>query len=144
MNIKKLHGKDGELVLTHKGTVFARAERFTAELTEVSALTQTGRIGVYAVGTGYRAGLRLNDIYITDEATVDEIMKELDRGVMPEIGFQGKFRRGDGLAERIVFKNCSLAGELDYTGLIKGFVWEMNLTANELTEEHIGQFKNHG
>jgi len=144
MNIKRLRGKDGELILTHKGLVFATAERFTAELIEQTKMIQTARLGTYSIGTGYRAVLRLNDVTITDQEYGNSILNDLGRGLMPELGFQGKFRRIDGLTERIVFRNCVLAGELDYTGLLKGFVWDMELAINSVTDEQISLFQTHG
>jgi hypothetical protein len=144
MNIKKLHGKDGEMILTHKGVKFADAERFTAELAEQSALVNTGKPGTYSIGTGYRASLRLNDVTITDDKEATGIINGLNGEAVPEIGFQGRFRRDDGVAEKIVFRHCALQGELDLIGLAKGFVWDLDLAVNSLTEEQITQFQIHG
>lgn len=108
------------------------------------SLTSASKLGAYSVGTGYKVAILLNDVTITDDEVLKSIISDLNNNLMPELGFQGKFRRADDLAERIVFRNCSLVGEIDLMGLAKGFVWDLNLTANILTDEQINQFKTHG
>ena len=144
MNEKKLYGKDGNLYLTHKGVKFAEAGRFCATLIEKAALQSGSKIGLYTIGTGYKAGLLINDTTVTDDETVSEIIKDLENGIMPQISFQGKFKRKDGYAEKITFRDCLLAGNLDYTGLIKGFVWDIEMTVNELTDKQLELFREHG
>ena len=144
MSSKRLIGKDGELILVHKGIIFARAERFTATLNERVALNHGIGFGRYSVGTGYHVALRLDDITITDEDIALTILKELERGIMPDLGFQGKFKRKDGFAEKIVFQNCALTGELDHAGFIKGAIWDMHLCVNSLSDEQVEQFHAHG
>jgi hypothetical protein len=144
MNGKRLRGKDGELVIAHNGVVFAYAGRFEAQLAEVAAMNATGRAGVADIVTGYKATLRLDDVMVTDDAEAEALINDLNNGIMPELGFCGKFRRADGMAERIVFTNCALAGELDLIGLARGSLWEMRLAVNRLTDGHIRQFQSHG
>jgi hypothetical protein len=140
MNIKKLHGKDGEMVLAYKDTAFARVERFI----EQTALVSTAKLGAYSIGTGYKARLYLDDVTITDTDTITDILNALQAGLSPEIGFHGKFRRNDGLAEGIIFRNCVLAGEIDLAEFTKGFVWEMTLAVNSLSSEQAKLFQIHG
>jgi hypothetical protein len=143
MTTKTLHGKDGELILIYKNTVFANAERFTAELIEQTALVNINA-GTGAVSTGYKSRLHLNDVTITDESIVDSVLADLHQGENPELGFQGKFRRKDGFAERIIFRNCQLDGTLDMIGLARGFVWGLELFVNSLTDEQAASFHAHG
>jgi hypothetical protein len=46
----------------------------------------------------------LNDITITDGEAANAVISDLNAGTVPGIGFHGKFRRSDGLAERIIFR----------------------------------------
>jgi hypothetical protein len=144
MNTKRLHGKDGELIISYKNVVFANAERFTAELSERGVMNAAAKLGTYTVCTGYEATLRLDDVSITDNATSNAVISDLRNGEMPVLDFRGIFRRDDGLAEPIVFRSCIPAGEIDMIGLARGYVWELHLAVNGLTDDHIRQFTKHG
>jgi hypothetical protein len=144
MNTRKLYGKDGELIILYQNNIFAHAERFTAELSEKTTLVNAGKIGAYEVGTGYKLRLRLNDITVNDTEAADEIMKGMQEGNFPEFGFQGIFKRIDGYGQKIIFRRCVFSGSIDFIGLAKGFICDLDLTVNELTQEQIELFNRHG
>jgi hypothetical protein len=101
-------------------------------------------LGTYFIGTGYKAVLHLNDVTITDNESISAIICDLNNGVTPDLSFRGAYRRRDGLAERIIFRQCLLAGDIDVVGLTQGFVWDLDLAINSLTDEHVKKFQTHG
>jgi hypothetical protein len=144
MEQKKLHGKEGEIILSYQNTVFAYAERFTAEMITQAQLIHSTKIGAYRIATGYKARICLNDVTVHDNDTVNKVIQDLNAGIFPEIGFRGKYRRKDGLAESILFGSCLLSGEINMIELLNGFTWDLELEVNKLTDEHIRAFEIHG
>ena len=144
MNTKKLRGKDGELYITYKNVRFATAERFTAELIERTTFDNAQKLGTVVVGTGYKAFLRLNDVTVSDDISVKQIIDDMNNGTMPDLAFHGKYRCRNDMAERIVFRACELTGEIDIIGLAAGSVWDLDLVINDLTDDHIEKFMTHG
>ena len=144
MSVKKLRGMDGELLLAYKNVVFAYARSFEAELVEKTVLAQASELGTHEIVAGYKATLRLNEVTIENGNVIKEILSGLNAGLMPQLSFRGFFRRNDGFDEGLDLEGCCLIGKLDLLGLIGGFVWELNLSANILTEKQIKQFQRHG
>ena len=141
---KKLYGKDAMLFLAYKNTVFAEAEHFVAKLVEQLKFDNLGTLGKVSLLTGYKVKLRLDEVNILDQDVVQQMFNDLNEGLMPELSFKGKFRRNDNQAQQISFRNCILAGEINIRGLLQGFVSELYLAVNDLSDEQLQYFMTHG
>ena len=123
LDVRKLiSGKDGRLFVTTKaGTNIFLAEVDTFQTQISPANTDYQPVGsalVYAVNT------------------------DLQNGYFPTFDFQGKMRRRDGQAERIVYRNCVPDGTIDLQNLNPGEIikraWSFRVNA---TPEILEKFR---
>lgn len=139
-------GKDGQLFITSKAgdNVFlAEVDSFTAQMSVTNTDYQpVGSSLVYAVNTGYSVTLTLTEAVVRDNVMLSEIIEDLQQGYVPSFDFQGKLRRRDGQAERIVFRNCVPDGSIDLMNINPGEVikraWSFRVNA---TPEMLESFK---
>ena len=75
---------------------------------------------VYAVNTGYSVTLTLTEAVVRDDVMLTELITDLQNGYFPAFDFQGKMRRRDGQAERVVYRNCVPDGSIDLQNLTPG------------------------
>ena len=125
LDVRKLiTGKDGRLfVTTKKGTnlFLAEVDTFQAQLSPANTDYQpVGSALVYAVNTGYSVTLTLTEAVVRDDVMLTELITDLQNGYFPAFDFQGKIRRRDGQAERVVYRNCVPDGSIDLQNLTPG------------------------
>lgn len=125
LDVRKLiTGKDGRLfVTTKKGTnlFLAEVDTFQSQLSPANTDYQpVGSALVYAVNTGYSVTLTLTEAVVRDDVMLTELIADLQNGYFPSFDFQGKMRRRDGQAERIVYRNCVPDGSIDLQNLTPG------------------------
>ena len=125
LDVRKLiTGKDGRLfVTTKKGTnlFLAEVDTFQAQLSPANTDYQpVGSALVYAVNTGYSVTLTLTEAVVRDDVILTELITDLQNGYFPAFDFQGKMRRRDGQAERVVYRNCVPDGSIDLQNLTPG------------------------
>ena len=125
LDVRKLiTGKDGRLfVTTKKGTnlFLAEVDTFQAQLSPANTDYQpVGSALVYAVNTGYSVTLTLTQAVVRDDVMLTELITDLQNGYFPAFDFQGKMRRRDGQAERVVYRNCVPDGSIDLQNLTPG------------------------
>ena len=125
LDVRKLiTGKDGRLfVTTKKGTnlFLAEVDTFQAQLSPANTDYQpVGSALVYAVNTGYSVTLTLTEAVVRDDVMLTELITDLQNGYFPACDFQGKMRRRDGQAERVVYRNCVPDGSIDLQNLTPG------------------------
>ena len=125
LDVRKLiTGKDGRLfVTTKKGTnlFLAEVDTFQAQLSPANTDYQpVGSALVYAVNTGYSVTLTLTEAVVRDDVMLTELITDLQNGYFPAFDFQGKMRRRDGQAERVVYRNCVPDGAIDLQNLTPG------------------------
>ena len=125
LDVRKLiTGKDGRLFVTTKqGThlFLAGADPFQAQLSPANTDYQpVGSALVYAVNTGYSVTLTLTEAVVRDDVMLTELITDLQNGYFPAFDFQGKMRRRDGQAERVVYRNCVPDGSIDLQNLTPG------------------------
>ena len=125
LDVRKLiTGKDGRLfVTTKKGTnlFLAEVDTFQAQLSPANTDYQpVGSALVYAVNTGYSVTLTLTEAVVRDDVMLTELIADLQNGYFPSFDFQGKLRRRDGQAERVVYRNCVPDGSIDLQNLTPG------------------------
>ena len=110
LDVRKLiTGKDGQLFVTTKaGTnlFLAEVDTFQAQISPANTDYQpVGSALVFAVNTGYSVTLTLTEAVVRDDVMLEELINDLQEGYFPSFDFQGKLRRRDGRAERIVYRN---------------------------------------
>jgi hypothetical protein len=125
LDVRKLiSGKDGQLfVTTKKGTnlFLAEADTFQTQISPANTDYQpVGSSLTYAVNTGYTVTLTLTEAVVRDDVMLEELITDLQNGYFPTFDFQGKMRRRDGQAERIVYRNCVPDGTIDLQNLTPG------------------------
>ena len=128
MKIRKIYGKYPEMVIAYKNMVFAKTDRFTAWL-------EPGE---------EKARIRLDDVIVTNKEMAARIIRDIQNGAPGVFGFIGCLTRIDKYREKIDFRDCSLAEDIVLWELAGGELWEMNLTANGVTEKQIEQFHKQG
>ena len=138
LDVRKLiTGKDGRLfVTTKKGTnlFLAEVDTFQAQLSPANTDYQpVGSALVYAVNTGYSVTLTLTEAVVRDDVMLTELITDLQNGYFPAFDFQGKMRRRDGQAERVVYRNCIPDGTIDLQNLNPGEIikraWSFRVNA---------------
>ena len=138
LDVRKLiTGKDGRLfVTTKKGTnlFLAEVDTFQAQLSPANTDYQpVGSALVYAVNTGYSVTLTLTEAVVRDDVMLTELITDLQNGYFPAFDFQGKMRRRDGQAERVVYRNCVPDGTIDLQNLNPGEIikraWSFRVNA---------------
>ena len=125
LDVRKLiTGKDGRLfVTTKKGTnlFLAEVDTFQAQLSPANTDYQpVGSALIYSVNTGYSLTLTLTEAVVRDDVMIKELIDDIQKGYFPPFDFQGKMRRRDGQAERIVYRNCVPDGTIDLQNLTPG------------------------
>ena len=117
-------GKDGQLFVTTRAGVnifLAEVDAFQAQLSPANTDYQpVGSALVYAVNTGYSVTLTLTEAVIRDDVMLEELINDIQRGYFPGYDFQGKLRRRDGQAQRIVYRWCIPDGTIDLQNLQPG------------------------
>lgn len=131
LDVRKLiSGKDGQLFVTTKaGTnlFLAEVDTFTTQISPANTDYQpVGSALVYAVNTGYSITLTLTEAVVRDDVMLDELIRDLQNGYFPSFDFQGKMRRRDGQAERVVYRNCVPDGTIDIQNLTPGEIIKRN------------------
>ena len=138
LDVRKLiTGKYGRLfVTTKKGTnlFLAEVDTFQAQLSPANTDYQpVGSALVYAVNTGYSVTLTLTEAVVRDDVMLTELIADLQNGYFPSFDFQGKMRRRDGQAERVVYRNCVPDGTIDLQNLNPGEIikraWSFRVNA---------------
>ena len=138
LDVRKLiTGKDVRLfVTTKKGTnlFLAEVDTFQAQLSPANTDYQPeGSALVYAVNTGYSVTLTLTEAVVRDDVMLTELIADLQNGYFPSFDFQGKMRRRDGQAERVVYRNCVPDGKIDLQNLNPGEIiksaWRFRVNA---------------
>ena len=76
--------------------------------------------------TGYSVTLTLTEAVVRDDVMLEEIITDLRKGYFPSYEFQGKLRRRDGQAERVVYRNCVPDGTIDLQNLTPGEIIKRN------------------
>ncbi len=139
LDVRKLiTGKDGQLFVSTKAgnNVFlAEVDSFQAQLSPSNTDYQpVGSALVYAINTGYTVTLTLTEAVVRDDVMLTELIDDLRNGYFPSFDFQGKMRRRDGQAERIVYRNCIPDGTVDLQNLTPGEIikrsWSFRVNAS--------------
>ena len=139
LDVRKLiTGKDGQLFVTTKaGTnlFLAEVDTFQAQISPANTDYQpVGSALVFAVNTGYSVTLTLTEAVVRDDVMLEELINDLQEGYFPSFDFQGKLRRRDGKAERIVYRNCVPDGSIDLQNLTPGEIikrsWSFRVNAS--------------
>ncbi len=139
LDVRKLiTGKDGQLFVTTKaGTniFLAEVDTFQAQISPANTDYQpVGSALVFAVNTGYSVTLTLTEAVVRDDVMLEELISDLQEGYFPSFDFQGKLRRRDGRAERIVYRNCVPDGSIDLQNLTPGEIikrsWSFRVNAS--------------
>ncbi|MCL2487422.1 MAG: phage tail tube protein [Oscillospiraceae bacterium] len=147
LDVRKLiTGKDGQLFVTTRRGVnifLAEADSFQAQLSVNNADYQpVGSTLVFGVNTGYSITLTLTEAVVRDDVMLKELLDDMKQGNLPDYDFQGKMRRRDGQAERIVYRNCITDGSIDLQNLTPGEIikrgWAFRVNA---TPEMLEYFK---
>ncbi len=147
LDVRKLiSGKDGQLfVTTKKGTnlFLAEVDAFQTQISPSNTDYQpVGSAFVYAVNTAYSVTLTLTEAVVRDDVMLTELIADLQKGYFPTFDFQGKMRRRDGQAERVVYRNCVPDGTIDLQNLNPGEIikraWSFRVNA---TPEILEYFK---
>ena len=141
-------GKDGMLYVTTKAgnNIFlAEVDTFSVKLDLKNTDYQpVGSYLVFAVPTGYSVTLTLTEAVVRDNIMLGELMADLMQGYTPWFDFQGKNRRRDGNAERIVLRQCISDGSIDLMNLNPGEIikrsWSFRCNA---TPELLEAFPDH-
>lgn len=139
LDVRKLiSGKDGQLFVTNKaGTniFLAEVDDFQTQVAPVNTDYQpVGSSLVYSVNTGYSVTITMTEAVVRDDIMLDEFITDLQNGYFPTFDFQGKLRRRDGQAERIVYRNCVPNGTIDLQNLKPGEIvkraWSFRVNAS--------------
>lgn len=139
LDVRKLiSGKDGQLYVTTKAgkNIFlAEVNTFQAQLSITNTDYQpVGSALIYAVNTGYSITLTLTESVVRDNVMLGELIEDIQQGYFPPFDFQGKMRRRDGYAERIVYRNCVPDGTIDLQNLTPGEIitraWSFRVNAS--------------
>ena len=138
-------GKDGQLFVTTRAGVnifLAEVDTFQAQLSPANTDYQpVGSSLTFAVNTGYSVTLTLTEAVVRDDVMLNELIEELQQGHFPSFDFQGKLRRRDNKAQRIVYRNCVPDGTIDLQNLTPGEIikrsWSFRVNA---TPEMIQSF----
>ena len=147
LDVRKLiSGKDGQLFVTTKaGTnlFLAEVDTFQAQVSPANTDYQpVGSALIYSVNTGYSITLTLTEAVVRDDVMIKEFIEDVQKGYFPSFDFQGKMRRRDGQAERIVYRNCVPDGSIDLQNLNPGEIikrsWSFRVNA---TPEMLEYFK---
>ena len=145
LDVRKLiSGKDGQLfVTTRKGiNIFlAEVDTFQAQLTPSNTDYQpVGSALIYSVNTGFSVSLTMTEAVIRDDVLLDELISDIQNGYFPGYDFQGKMRRRDGQAQRIVYRWCVPDGTIDLQSLTPGEIikraWSFRCNATPEMLEH--------
>ena len=149
LDVRKLiTGKDGQLyVTTRAGTniFLAEVDDFQAQLSPDNTDYQpVGSALKYSVNTGYSITLTLTEAVVRDDIMLAELIRDIQDGYFPGFDFQGKMRRRDGQAERIVYRWCVPDGSIDLQKLTPGEIvkraWSFRVNASpEMLEEYFAQ-----
>jgi hypothetical protein len=117
-------GKDGQLFVTTRAGVnifLAEVDTFQAQLSPANTDYQpVGSALIYSVNTGYSITLTLTEAVVRDDVMLEELINDIQRGYFPGFDFQGKMRRRDGQAQRIVYRWCIPDGTVDLQNLTPG------------------------
>ena len=140
-------GKDGQLFITSRSGVnqfLAEVDAFSAQLSPSNTDYQpVGSALIYAVNTGYSITLTLTEAVIRDDVMLEELINDIQHGYFPGFDFQGKLRRRDGQAQRIVYRWCVPDGTVDLQNLTPGEIikrnWSFRVNASpEMLEQFRG------
>jgi len=140
-------GKDGQLFVTTKaGTniFLAEVDTFQSQISPANTDYQpVGSALIFAVNTGYSVTLTLTEAVVRDDIMIAELIADLQQGYFPFFDFQGKLRRRDGQAERIVYRNCISDGSIDLQNITPGEIikraWSFRANATpEMLENFSG------
>ena len=140
-------GKDGQLFVTTRKTTnmfLAECDTFQAQLSPANTDYQpVGSALVFGVNTGYSITLTLTEAVVRDDVMIGVLIEDLRNGYFPGFDFQGKIRRRDGQAERIVYRWCIPDGTVDLQNLQPGEIikraWSLRVNATpELIESFRG------
>ena len=140
-------GKDGQLFVTTRsgGNVFlAECDTFQAQLSPTNTDYQpVGSALVYGVNTGYSITLTLTEAVVRDDVLFEELINDIQQGYFPGYDFQGKMRRRDGQAQRMVYRWCIPDGTVDLQNLTPGEIvkrsWSFRVNASpEMLESFRG------
>ncbi|MFI3253520.1 MAG: phage tail tube protein [Eubacteriales bacterium] len=131
LDVRKLmSGKDGRLFVTTdagENIFLAEVAEFTASLDMTNADVQpVGSTLIYAVTTGYSLAISVKEMLVRDDVMGAELIERLNSGWMPAWDFQGAMVRPDGQEQRIVYRNCVLAGSVSLQNLTPGAIVERN------------------
>lgn len=144
LDVRKLiSGKDGQLFVTSKkgNNIFlAEVDTFLTQLSPTNTDYQpVGSALIYAVNTGYSIALTFTEAVIRDDVMLEELITDIQKGYFPNYVFQGKLRRRDGQAERIVYRNCVPDGTIDLQNLTPGEIikraWSFRVNATPELQE---------
>ena len=117
-------GKDGQLFVTSRAGVnifLAEVDTFRAQLSPNNVDYQpVSSALVYSVNTGYSVTLTLTEAVIRDDIMLEELINDIHEGWFPGFDFQGKMRRRDGRAQRVVYRWCVPDGTIDLQNLNPG------------------------
>ncbi|MCL2215394.1 MAG: hypothetical protein FWB91_00105 [Defluviitaleaceae bacterium] len=134
---KVISGKDGQLFVTTRRGVnifLAEVDTFRAQLSPANQdLQPVGSSLIFSVNTGYTVTLTLTEVVIRDDVMMTELFNDLQQGFFPGYDFQGKLRRRDGFAQRVVYNNCVPDGTIDLQNLTPGEIvkrdWSFRVNA---------------
>lgn len=131
LDVRKLiSGKDGQLYVTTKAgenLFLAEVDEFTVTINPANTDYQpVGSSLVYSVNTGYSLSISFSEALVRDDVMMTEFLEDLQTGYFPTWDFQGKMRRRDGQAQRIVYRNCVPDGEISAQVLKPGEIVKRN------------------
>lgn len=127
LDVRKLiSGKDGQLFVTTaagENIFLAEVDEFKATISPTNQDYQpVGSALQYSVNTGYSMTISFTEAVVRDDIMLTELISDIQQGYFPTWDFQGKMRRRDGQAERVVYRNCVPDGSIDLQALSPGAI----------------------
>lgn len=127
LDVRKLiSGKDGQLFVTTaagENIFLAEVDEFKATISPTNQDYQpVGSALQYSVNTGYSMTISFTEAVVRDDIMLTELISDIQQGYFTTWDFQGKMRRRDGQAERVVYRNCVPDGSIDLQALSPGAI----------------------
>jgi len=124
-------GKDGAL-FNAAGVMLATVEDFKSVANINNATYQPlGDAQEKSTMTSYSVDLTFNEIVISDDQFVAELMSGLAQHEMPDWSFQGVLKGRNGSEQRVIYRDCVPDGAIDLQNFTTGDVvkraWSMKV-----------------
>jgi len=129
-------GKDGALY-NGKGQMLATVDTFSSKVNvSTTEYKPVGVLNAQNIVNGTAVTLTFSQYVVEDDTLIQEFMKFMDTGVVPEWNFTGVLKGDNGSEERIVYRNCVPNGDIDLQNVTPGelvkrsWTFQCNATPN--------------